>query len=78
MGQHSPLWCNPAFVAQSVERFLGKEEVAGPIPAEGSGFMFYSSQHNEFFPRQKFGNPGYMPISADDWGFKGLIISQDY
>lgn len=24
-----------AFVAQSVERFLGKEEVAGPIPAEG-------------------------------------------
>jgi hypothetical protein len=24
-----------AFVAQPVERFLGKEEVAGPIPAEG-------------------------------------------
>lgn len=30
-----------AFVAQSVERFLGKEEVAGPIPAEG--FLLSSS-----------------------------------
>ena len=30
-----------AFVAQSVERFLGKEEVAGPIPAEGLSSVFF-------------------------------------